>query len=42
MLSREIDAASGAGANGGRRPTVVPAPDAAVSMAVEHPAKAAE
>jgi len=27
-LSREIDAASGAGNNGGRRPTVVPAPDA--------------
>jgi transposase-like protein len=29
MLSREVDAASGGGANGGRRPTVVPAPDAA-------------
>jgi transposase-like protein len=29
MPSSEINAASGAGANGGRRPTVVPAPDAA-------------
>jgi len=29
MLFREIDAAAGAGANGGRRPTVVPAPAAA-------------
>ena len=29
MLASEIDTASGAGANGGRRPTVVPAPDAA-------------
>ena len=29
MLSREVDAASGDGANGGRGPTVVPAPDAA-------------
>ena len=29
MRSSEIDAASGAGANGGRRPTVVPAPDTA-------------
>jgi transposase-like protein len=29
MLSSELEAASGAGANGGRRPTVVAAPDAA-------------
>jgi transposase-like protein len=29
MLSSEINTASGAGANVGRRPTVVPAPDAA-------------
>ena len=29
MLPRQIDAASGDGTNGGRRPTVVPAPDAA-------------
>jgi transposase-like protein len=28
MLSSEINTASGAGNNGGRRPTVVPAPDA--------------
>jgi transposase len=28
MRSREINTASGAGGNGGRRPTVVPAPDA--------------
>ena len=29
MLSSELEAASSGGANGGRRPTVVPAPDAA-------------
>ncbi len=29
MLSKDFDAASGAGATGGRRPTGVPAPDAA-------------